>query len=53
MDDQHFPMTKLMCIEQTHNKCGGRVLPLEYIDKCGQLCKVGGHGQARRVNPAT
>jgi len=41
-DDQHFPTTRLLCVEQTHNKCGGRVLPLEYLDKCGQLCKENG-----------
>jgi threonine aldolase len=38
-DDQHFPRTTVLCIEQTHNKKGGRVLPLSYVDDCGALCK--------------
>ena len=28
-DDQHLPITTLIAIENTHNKCGGRALPLE------------------------
>lgn len=39
VDDQHFPTTRVLCIEQTHNKCGGRVLPLEYVDRCGELAR--------------
>jgi threonine aldolase len=35
--DVHFPTTKLICIEQTHNRCGGRVLPLSYIDELASL----------------
>ena len=30
-NDQHFPVTRVLCIEQTHNKCGGRVLTLDYV----------------------
>ena len=30
-NDQHFPVTRALCIEQTHNKCGGRVLTLDYM----------------------
>ena len=30
-DDPHEAWTALMCIENTHNKCGGKVLPLEWI----------------------
>jgi threonine aldolase len=36
-NDQHVPTTRVLCIEQTHNKCGGRVLPNEYVDKCGEV----------------
>ena len=32
-DDPHFPITSLVCIENTHNLKGGRVLPLEWIDQ--------------------
>ncbi|KAK2717131.1 hypothetical protein QYM36_007314, partial [Artemia franciscana] len=31
--DIHNPITRLICIENTHNVCGGRVLPLEWIDQ--------------------
>lgn len=30
-DNVHFPVTQLVCVEQTHNMCGGRVLPEGYI----------------------
>lgn len=35
-DDIHEPFTKLICIENTHNACGGKVLPLTFIQdlKC-------------------
>jgi threonine aldolase len=29
-DDQHFPRTKLICLENSHNRCGGAVLSQEY-----------------------
>lgn len=28
-DDQHYPETGLICIENTHNRAGGTILPLE------------------------
>lgn len=31
--DAHEPTSRLICIEQTHNGTGGRVLPLEYLRK--------------------
>ncbi|KAJ1639756.1 putative threonine aldolase [Pavlovales sp. CCMP2436] len=30
-DDQHYPITKLICLENTHNKCGGLALPRSYV----------------------
>jgi threonine aldolase len=30
-DDIHEPVSKLICIENTHNVCGGKVLPLEFM----------------------
>jgi len=36
-DDVHYPVTKLICLENTHNACGGRVLTAEYTDQVGQL----------------
>lgn len=31
--DVHYPTTSLICVENTHNKCGGRVLPAEWLEK--------------------
>ncbi len=31
--NDHFPVSRLLCLENTHNKCGGRVIPAEYIDR--------------------
>ncbi|XP_059096923.1 uncharacterized protein LOC131891393 [Tigriopus californicus] len=41
-DDQLEPQTALICIENTHNKCGGKVLPLTWIREVGQICKDAG-----------
>jgi len=30
-DDIHEPPTKLICIENTHNACGGKVLPISFM----------------------
>lgn len=30
-DNVHFPRTKLITVENTHNQCGGKVLPLTYL----------------------
>lgn len=37
--DDHFPVTKLVCLENTHNRMGGKVLSVEYIQSVGTLCK--------------
>ncbi|HPC93414.1 MAG TPA: low-specificity L-threonine aldolase [Sedimentisphaerales bacterium] len=29
-DNVHFPRTRLVCLENTHNRCGGAVLSVEY-----------------------
>jgi len=31
----HYPETTLLCLENTHNRCGGTVLTAEYTD---QIC---------------
>ena len=31
-DDIHEPRTRLIAIENTHNACGGKVLPLEFLE---------------------
>ena len=35
--DQHFPIPRVLCLENTHNRSGGRVVPLELHKK---LCQV-------------
>jgi threonine aldolase len=29
--DQHFPSTRAVLLENTHNFCGGKVLPMDYV----------------------
>jgi threonine aldolase len=36
-DNIHFPRTRLICLENTHNSCGGVALPIEYTDS---LCEL-------------
>lgn len=38
-NDAHFPPTRLVALENTHNRCGGVVLDQEYTQEVGQLCK--------------
>ena len=38
-DNVHFPRTKLICLENTHNKCRGAVLTPDYTDSVGELAK--------------
>lgn len=35
----HFPKTKLILLENTHNKCRGAVLRPDYLDAVGKLAK--------------
>ena len=32
-DDVHEPVTRLICVEDTHNACGGRVLPISFLQE--------------------
>ena len=36
-DDEHYPCTRLLAIENTHNRSGGRCLPVKYMDAAGEL----------------
>lgn len=38
-DPLHEPKTKLVIVENTHNLCGGRVIPLEWMDELAVICK--------------
>jgi threonine aldolase len=40
--DDHFPRTRLICLENTHNRCRGAVLTAEYMDSVGELAKAKG-----------
>jgi threonine aldolase len=37
--DVHFPYTRLISLENTHNACGGCVLPLEYTNQVVELAR--------------
>jgi threonine aldolase len=41
-DDPHYPVTRLLCIENTHNACGGQPLSVEYTQAVGALAKKRG-----------
>lgn len=36
-DDVHQSITNLLCLENTHNRCGGRVIPLSFIRKVSNV----------------
>lgn len=38
-DDIHYPITKLVCVENTHNRCGGRILPLDWLEELAVICE--------------
>uniref|UniRef100_A0A1B0CA38 Putative threonine aldolase n=1 Tax=Lutzomyia longipalpis TaxID=7200 RepID=A0A1B0CA38_LUTLO len=37
--DDHEPITRLVVIENTHNLCGGKVVPLNWIQEVKGICK--------------
>ena len=49
-DDVHLPVTRLVCLENTHNRGGGRVLPYEDVQ---QICRwAHEHGLACHLDGA-
>ena len=40
--DIHYPETTLLCLENTHNRCGGTVLTTDYTDKVCNLAHTRG-----------
>jgi threonine aldolase len=40
--DVHFPPSKLLCLENTHNTAGGKVVPLEEFAAVAETAKVHG-----------
>ncbi len=41
-DDPHFPRTRLVCVENTHNSSGGRVFPFEAIREISAVARERG-----------
>ncbi len=41
-DNPHFPITRLICLENTHNRCGGAVLSVDYMSSIGEFAKQRG-----------
>ncbi|XP_069947333.1 uncharacterized protein [Cherax quadricarinatus] len=39
IEDVHCPRTTLICIENTQNVCGGKILPSLWIDQVGSIAK--------------
>jgi threonine aldolase len=40
--DIHYPQTTLLCLENTHNRCGGTVLTVDYTDEVCNLAHTRG-----------
>lgn len=38
-NDAHFATARVLALENTSNKLGGLVLPLEYMEKAGEFCQ--------------
>ena len=49
-DDIHQPVTRLICLENTHNRCGGVALDVDYIQAVGKLAQR--HGLALHIDGA-
>jgi threonine aldolase len=41
-DDHHFPVTRLICLENTHNRGGGAIYPIEKMAEIYRLAKSKG-----------
>ncbi|MFO7695800.1 MAG: low-specificity L-threonine aldolase [Anaerolineae bacterium] len=49
-DNIHFPSTRLICLENTHNRCGGAVISLEQMAAIRQIALK--HGVAMHLDGA-
>jgi threonine aldolase len=49
-ENPHYPRTRLVCLENTHNRCGGAVLTPEYTDQVSDLAHR--HGLAVHLDGA-
>jgi threonine aldolase len=50
VDDAHFPRSRLVCIENTHNLHGGRIWPLKAVEEVGACARR--HGLAVHLDGA-
>jgi threonine aldolase len=39
MDNPHFPISRLICLENTHNRCGGVPITSDYTRQVGDLAR--------------
>ena len=39
-DDIHAPVSRMLIIENTHNRCGGTVLPMDYLRDASALARM-------------
>lgn len=46
----HFPISRLLCLENTHNRCGGTAIASQYIDAAAQLAHS--HGMSVHLDGA-
>ena len=49
-DNIHFPISRLLCLEDTHNRCGGAAIAAEYLDAAAQLAHS--HGMSVHLDGA-
>jgi len=49
-DNVHFPISRLLCLENTHNRCGGTALPLDYC--CAATDLAHNHSMAVHLDGA-
>jgi threonine aldolase len=49
-DNEHYPITRLIALENTQNRCGGRALRPAYVDAVGALAQA--HGLKLHVDGA-
>ena len=49
-DDAHFPISRLVALENTHNRCGGAALSVEYTRSVGSLAHE--HGLRLHIDGA-
>ncbi len=42
LPDHHFAPTTLVCVENTHNRAGGKIFPLENIEGISRMCTLWG-----------